>query len=128
MVAETTSNLRVMLERKRGEQFRPARPDEVAGIGPVISGWHDNRPCYWFDQVHVGGAIERRVWWKASRAADRSARSAAVAERSMLTDTLRKTSCVMLLHDEATFNCLVSFIRHGSIDLPTARRKRASPA
>ena len=124
---KTTSALQLHLADRPGETPPPPpQLNDVLGIGPVISGWQDDRPCYWFDLLLAGGIIERRIWWKSSRGADKKAKADAVFERSRLVQEIRECYCVVVVHDECSFDGFVQWVRHHALAPATTRRRGAA--
>lgn len=88
-----------------GLEMEDERP---VGIGPVIAGWHDDRPVYFVDVVLGDGTTRRAVWQKRRRGADQPVKNEAYRQRILLANKLRPQ--VVLTHDEASFLGLVALL------------------
>mgnify|MGYP001322985341 CR=1 FL=1 len=84
--------------------------DQPVGIGPVLAGWVDGKPCYYVDLAYQDGTVERRVWEKRRNGADRPAKLAAIRHRIALANQLRPDDGVVLCHDAPSFSGLVRLV------------------
>ena len=93
-----------------GQNFTKAHAGPPVGIGPVIAGWNDGHPCYFFEVAYLDGRTERRTIEKRRPGADRVAKLAAYHARMQIATALRESGALVLAHDKSSFQGLLSVI------------------
>lgn len=81
--------------------------DKPVGIGPLIAGWDEGTPVYYFCVVLPDGSIRRVMKPKRTHRADRVAKGNAIWERAVMIRDNRPGGLVVT-HDAASFDALVS--------------------